>query len=155
MNAVLPETVLFVNPVAVPLAFALYREGTLLESWESEGYASERLIEEISRILERESIDRILYVNGPGSQMGIKLAYVTLKTLEILRGIPFEGVSAFELNGGRPLKAMGRLYFVKEKETIITQTFQEPVTQEFSFPPSLEEVEREPDPRPHYRLPAV
>jgi len=155
MNAASPENLLLINPIASPLAFARYRGGRLAESWECEGYASERLVEEIQKVLEEEPPEEILYVNGPGSQMGIKLTYVTLKSLEILRGIPFGGVSAFELNGGRPLKAMGRLYFVKEKETIITQTFQEPVTQEFSFPPSLEALEREPDNRPNYRLPAV
>ena len=155
MNAASPETVLVVNPVSAPLQFALYRAGRLEESWSREGYASELLVEELDRLSEREKIDEILYVNGPGSQMGIKLSYIALKTLELLRGIPFGAVSAFALNGGRPLKAMGRLYFVKEKETIITKTFNEPIAQEFSFPSDLEAVEREPENRPDYRLPAV
>ncbi len=155
MNVVSPELTLFVNPISVPLQFALYREGVLERSWSREGYASEHLAEELDRLTAEGEIGEILYVNGPGSQMGIKLAYIALRTLELSRGVPFGAVSAFELNGGRPLKAMGRLYFVKEKETIITKTFDEPIAQEFSFPPSLEGMEREPDPRPHYRLPAV
>jgi tRNA A37 threonylcarbamoyladenosine modification protein TsaB len=155
MNAASPETLLVINPVAVPMQFALYRNGRLSESWESPGYASERLLPELERIMERERPERIFYVSGPGSQMGIKLTYITLRTLEMLRGIPFEGISAFSLNGGRPLKAMGRLYFVKEKETIITKTFQEPIAQEFSFPPVAGALEREPENRPDYRLPAV
>jgi tRNA A37 threonylcarbamoyladenosine modification protein TsaB len=155
MNAASPETVLVVNPVATPLQFALYREGKLERSWEREGYASDWLVTELDRLLEASPPAEILYVNGPGSQMGIKLAYLTLRTLELLRGIPFGAVSAFALNGGRPLKAMGRLYFVKEKETIMTKSFQEPIAQEFSFPSTLEALEREPDNRPDYRLPAV
>jgi hypothetical protein len=50
---------------------------------------------------------------------------------------------------------MGRLYFVKEKETIITQPLEETIVQEFSFPSTLDALEREPDNRPDYRLPAV
>jgi len=155
MSDVLPETLLLINPVASPLQFGFYRGGVLAKSWEREGYASETLVEELERLLQLEQPDEILYVNGPGSQMGIKLAYITLRTLELLEGIPFGAVSAFALNGGRPLKAMGRLYFVKEKETIMTKSFQEPIAQEFSFPSTLEALEREPDNRPDYRLPAV
>jgi len=113
------------------------------------------LAEEIEKVLRRVAVAEIIYVNGPGSQMGIKLAYVLLRTLELVRGIPFSACSAFALNGGRPLKAMGRLYFVKEKETIITRKIEQTLEQEFSFPPGLEGLEREPDNRPDYRLPAV
>ena len=155
MNAASPETVLVLNPVATPLQFALYRRGRVEQRWEREGYASEHLVEELDRLTREKPVDEILYVNGPGSQMGIKLGYIALRTLELLRGIPFGAVSAFALNGGRPLKAMGRLYFVKEKETIMTKSFTEPIAQEFSFPSDLEVLDREPDNRPDYRLPAV
>ena len=155
MNAASPDSLLLINAIASPLQFALYRRGVLERSWSREGYASEILVEELEALLGEERIDEILYVNGPGSQMGIKLSYLALRTLELLRGIPFGAVSAFALNGGRPLRAMGRLHFVKEKETIITKTFQEPIVQEFSFPSDLEALEREPGNRPDYRLPAV
>ncbi|HFC03908.1 MAG TPA: hypothetical protein ENJ74_03445 [Nitratifractor salsuginis] len=154
MSGVLPSRTLLINPVASPLQFALYEGGKLQRSWERDGYASEILLPELDRLVE-EGLDEILYVNGPGSQMGIKLTYIALETLRLLRGIPFGAVSAFALNGGRPLKAMGRLYFVKEKETIITQPLEETIVQEFSFPSSLEALEREPGNRPDYRLPAV
>ena len=154
MSGVLPSRTLLINPVASPLQFALYEGGKLQRSWERDGYASEILLPELDRLVE-EGVDEILYVNGPGSQMGIKLTYIALETLRLLRGIPFGAVSAFALNGGRPLKAMGRLYFVKEKETIITQPLEETIVQEFSFPSSLEALEREPGNRPDYRLPAV
>ena len=154
MSGVLPSRTLLINPLASPLQFALYEGGELQRSWGRDGYASEVLLPELDRLVE-EGLDEILYVNGPGSQMGIKLTYIALETLRLLRGIPFGAVSAFALNGGRPLKAMGRLYFVKEKETIITQPLEETIVQEFSFPSSLEALEREPGNRPDYRLPAV
>ena len=155
----MPETralTLLINPIASPLQFALYdREGTLAEAWEVEGYVSEHLIGELDRILSGREIGRILYANGPGSYMGIKLTYITLRTLELLRGIPFEGVSAFSLNGNRPLKAMGKLYFVKEKETIITRKFDETIPQEFRAPQHLSAIKAAEDRRPDYRIPAV
>ena len=147
---------LLINPIASPLQFALYDpEGILAESWEVGGYVSEHLIGELDRILSGQEIGRILYVNGPGSYMGIKLTYITLRTLELLRGIPFEGVSAFSLNGNRPLKAMGKLYFVKEKETIITRKFDETIPQEFRIPEHLSAIEVAKERGPDYRIPAV
>ena len=127
----------------------------LLESLEIEGYVSENLVETLDRIMEENTLKRILYVNGPGSYMGIKLTYITLRTLEAVRGIPFAAVSAFSLNGGRPLKAMGRLYFVKEKETIITRKIDEKIPQEFRMPMHLKELEILPGREPDYRLPSV
>ena len=150
----MPKRTLVINPISTPLQFAFYEGNELKESWERKGYASDLLLPELERLLE-EGIDEILYVNGPGSQMGIKLTYIALETLRLLRGVPFGAISAFSLNGGRPLKAMGRLYFVKEKETIITQPLEETIVQEFSFPSTLDALEREPENRPDYRLPAV
>jgi len=125
MNDVSPENVLVINPICSPMGFALYRNGKLAEEWKRRGYVSENLAEEIKELLERLELQEIVYINGPGSYMGIKLTYILLKTLEMLKGISFSACSAFALNGGHPLKAMGELYFVKEKETIITQVIKE------------------------------
>jgi len=155
----LPEkeaATLLINPIASPLQFALYdSHGVLTEQWEVEGYVSEHLTGELDRLLAERRIGKIIYANGPGSYMGIKLAYITLRTLELLRGIPFEACSAFSLNGNRPLKAMGRLYFVKEKETIITRKYDETIPQEFRFPSLLSDIVTAEDRRPDYRIPAV
>ncbi len=158
MSGALPENAftLLVNPLSSPLQLALYNErGMLHRKWEVEGYVSDVLTGEIDRLTESYSIRKILYANGPGSYMGIKLCYILLRTLELLRGIPFEGCSAFSLNGNRPLKAMGKLYFVKEKETIITRKYDEKIPQVFTPPPSLCELEIASDRRPDYRIPAV
>ncbi len=87
--------------------------------------------------------------------MAIKLTYIILKTIEIVKKIPFEGCSAFALNGNKPVKAMGNLYFVKEKETIITQKFDQTIPQEFSLPSSLATLEIDEASTPNYVLPAV
>lgn len=150
----MPKRTLLINPISTPLKFALYEDDRLKRQWDREGYASQTLIEELMCCMV-DGLDEILYVNGPGSQMGIKLTYIALETLRLLHGIPFEAISAFALNGNRPLKAVGRLYFVKEKETIITKVLEENIAQEFSFPDRVDSLERELVNRPDYRLPAV
>ncbi len=159
MSAALPENsplILLLNPIASPWQIGIYSvEGTLLKSRKIEGYVSENLVETLNHTLEHSPVKQVLYVNGPGSYMGIKLTYITLRTLEAVRKIPFAAVSAFALNGGKPLKAMGKLYFVKEKETIITRKFDEKIPQEFQMPESLKHLEILSDREPDYRLPSV
>jgi len=146
---------LLINSIAAPIQIGCYREGSLVGTRFLEGKASEVLPEALERLLDAYPIREILYANGPGSYMAIKLTYITLATLEQLRGIPFGAVSAFALNGGRPVRAMGALYFVKEKETIITQKFDETIPQEFGLPDCLERLEREAENTPLYILPAA
>ncbi len=133
----------------------LYDEGYCIERYEIEGQTSEVLLPFIEKLLDTYQISRILYVNGPGSYMAIKLTYIMLRSIEMLRGIPFDGVSGFSLNGAKPIKAMGNLYFTKEKETIMTQKFDDKVKQEFWLPDDLSALSIEKENTPHYSLPAV
>lgn len=101
------------------------------------------------------NISRIIYTRGPGSYMAIKLTYITLKTIEIIKGIQCAGCSAFALNGGAPLKAVGNLYFTKEKETIITQKIDQPVKTEFVLPQCIHDLRIDEESTPEYVIPAV
>jgi hypothetical protein len=146
---------LLINPIAQPVQIGLYQDDRRIRSCVIEGQVSQTLLPKLMALMEEVSIEQIIYVNGPGSYMGIKLTYLMLRTLQIVRGISIGACSAFALNGGRPVRAMGRLYFVKEKETIITQKFDEPVPQAFGLPESLAAVPLEADIDPFYQLPAV
>jgi len=146
---------LLINPIAVPMQIGCYEENALVCERHLEGKASDVLPGELEKLLERYPIRNIIYASGPGSYMAIKLTYITLATLQALRDIPFAACSVFSLNGNRPVRAMGYLYFVKEKETIITQKFDEHVTQEFGLPDYLGTLELEPENTPLYILPAV
>jgi hypothetical protein len=146
---------LLINPIAVPLQIGCYEADRLRCSRALDGRASDVLLGALEALLAEHDIDRILYVNGPGSYMAIKLTYITLATIQMLRGIPFEACSAFALNDQRPVRAMGALYFVKEKETIITQKFDEIIPQEFGLPSYLGDLELEAENTPLYILPAV
>jgi len=141
--------------IASPLLIGVYKDGELIESIESNQKTSEILLKKLIDLSERYAFKNVLYTNGPGSYMAIKLTYITLRSLEILKNISFVGCNAFDLNGEKPIKAMGKLYFIKEKETIITKKFDEALEQRFELPSMLSEVTVLNDNKPLYILPAV
>lgn len=57
-------------------------------------------------------ISGLIYANGPGSFMGIKVAYVIFKTISIVKKCEFCAVSGFELNENQPIRANKILSFV-------------------------------------------
>jgi hypothetical protein len=133
----------------------VYEEGRLIDTISSDLKASEILLPLIKESLDRYDISRIIYTRGPGSYMAIKLTYIMLKTIEIVQGIQCVGCSGFALNGGEPIKAIGNLYFIKEKETIITKKFEQAINVEFTLPQSIQDLELDEESTPEYILPAV
>jgi len=151
----LPKYTILINTIATPLQLGLYCADRKISAATTEGQTSESLLKAMEKWLDSYRVEKCIYVNGPGSYMAIKLTYLMLRTLEMVRGIPFFGISAFELNGGKPVKAMGNLYFTKEKETIMTKKFDEKVKQEFWLPDDLSALSLDRENKPHYILPAV
>ncbi|SFV90774.1 TsaB protein, required for threonylcarbamoyladenosine (t(6)A) formation in tRNA [hydrothermal vent metagenome] len=152
----MPKATLVVLPIAAPMQIGVYgQSGMLVERIENTQKTSEVLLPMLMELLEKYDVDKIIYTRGPGSYMAIKLTYVILKTIEIVRGILCQGCSAFAFNGGKPIKAVGNLYFIKEKETIITKKFEQPVNAEFVLPQSIHDLEIDEESTPAYNLPAV
>jgi len=120
----------------------VYEEGRLIDTISSDLKASEILLPLIKESLDKYDISRIIYTRGPGSYMAIKLTYIMLKTIEIVQGIECVGCSGFALNGGEPIKAIGNLYFIKEKETIITKKFEQAINVKFTLPQSIQDLEQ-------------
>ncbi len=133
----------------------VYEEGELIDTVSSELKTSEILLPLIREYLDKYDISTIIYTRGPGSYMAIKLTYIILKTIEIMQGIKCVGCSGFALNGGEPIKAIGNLYFIKEKETIITKKYEQPVNVKFTLPQSIHDLELDEESTPDYILPAV
>ncbi len=127
----------------------------LIETMSSEKKTSEILLPLLNQCMDEYDISNIIYTRGPGSYMAIKLTYIILKTIEIMRGIKCVGCSGFALNGGEPIKAIGNLYFIKEKETIITKKYEQPVNVKFTLPQSIHDLELDEESTPEYVLPAV
>jgi len=151
----LPEITLLILSIASPLEIGVYEEGVLIDRRSSTQKTSEILLPMITALLDEYAVSRIVYTRGPGSYMAIKLTYVMLKTIEIVRGIPCFGCSGFALNNGQPIKAIGNLYFIKEKETIITKKFEQPVQSAFILPHSIHDLAIDEESTPEYMLPAV
>ncbi len=146
---------LLIVSIASPLLLGVYRDDQLIQSYSSEKKTSEILLDQIQEILEKYDISEIIYTRGPGSYMAIKLTYIMLKTIEIIKNIPCRGCSGFGLNNGQPIKAIGNLYFIKEKETIMTKKFEQPVNASFALPQSIQDLEIDEESTPEYSLPAV
>jgi len=146
---------LLVISIASPLLLGVYRNDILIKTFSSEKKTSDILLPLLRDILSEYDVSEIIYTRGPGSYMAIKLTYIMLKTIEILKGIKCLGCSGFSLNGGEPIKAIGNLYFIKEKETIITKKFEQPVNVVFTLPQSIHDLEIDEESTPEYSLPAV
>jgi len=151
----LPKYELLVISIATPLQIGVYEEGKLIKSLNSEKKTSDILLPLLKECMDDYEISSIIYTRGPGSYMAIKLTYIMLKTIEITRGIQCKGCSGFALNGGAPIKAVGNLYFTKEKETIITKKFEQPVASEFTLPQSIHDLRLDEESTPDYVIPAV
>jgi len=137
------------------MQIGIYKNNTLVELKEYNGLTSDILLPTITNLLKNYNIKEFIYTNGPGSHMATKITYITLKTLQIVRNINIKAVNAFELNNNKPIKALGKLYFIKEKETIITKRFEEKIDSSFYMPKTLNEVEILDTIEPQYSIAAV
>lgn len=136
-----------------PAIVGIYENDVLIQKLSGEKPASDFLIEAIDYILKNYNLKSITYANGPGSFMGIKVAYVILKTLSIARNLPLYAVSGFELNGNSPIKANKNLSFVlKDNGEIILKKIE---AKEFKIPSNLSKLNKTNDILPNYIIDAV
>jgi len=150
-----PNYQLLIISISSPLLVGVYKDSILIDSFESEKKTSEILLPLIDKCIDKYPLSSIIYTRGPGSYMAIKLTYIMLKSIEIIRGIKCLGCSGFALNGGQPIKAIGNLYFIKEKETIITKKYEQPILVKFTLPQSIHDLALDEESTPEYLLPAV
>ena len=63
-----------------PIKIGIYENEKLVETIESEEKSSDILPLLFKDILEKYDVQKLLYANGPGSFMAIKVAYIFLKS---------------------------------------------------------------------------
>jgi tRNA A37 threonylcarbamoyladenosine modification protein TsaB len=141
--------------LASPLLVGIYKEGALVESIVLEEKSSEALPQLFESLLKRYEIAHVVYAKGPGSFMAIKVSYIFLKTLSIVKNITFLATDAFYFNENRPIKAVGKLYFVKIADKIKTQRFEEAQEAAFDLPRTLRIEDFSADTSPYYGIGAV
>jgi len=138
-----------------PIQIGIYENLKLIKVIESHEKSSEVLPLLFKNILQEYDVKRLFYANGPGSFMAIKIAYIFLKSLSILKKIPLFATDAFYFNQNKPIKAIGKLYFVKIDKDIKTQKFENVQEVIFKLPQELDEDKFTNIATPLYKIGAV
>ena len=138
-----------------PILVGVYENNKLIEKIENEGRSSDVLPSIYKRLFEKYDVVSLSYANGPGSFMSIKVAYVFLRSLSILKTVPLYAVDAFYFNENAPIKAIGKLHFVKIQGKIETQKFANPTTQRFKLPWMIKKEDFSEENAPMYGIGAV
>ena len=138
-----------------PIKIGVYFNSELIKSIESNEKVSEYLPKIYLQLIEDYDIEKVIFAKGPGSFMAIKLVYIFLKTLNIAKNISLKALDGFAFSKNSPIKAVGKLYFVKENGKISLQKIEEEVDTIFYLPSSLKDLDFSSDIEPLYILPAV
>lgn len=149
---------ILVIPISTPLKLGLYDQNNkLVKTIEKNGKTSDILPLMFQELISKYQIKNIFYINGPGSYMSIKVAYMFLKSFSVVKQIPFYGCSGFEFNENSPIKALGKKYFFNDKDGTIRLDFlnKEDIIKEFKLPTKLDQSIFSKSCLPNYNLPAV
>ena len=138
-----------------PILIGVYENQELIETFSSDEYTSEALPLLFQDILSKYEIENIIYTQGPGSFMAIKVAYIFLRSLCIINDIKLLATPAFTFNNNGPIKAFGKLYFMNDNGTITTKKFDEPQNVLFELPKKINLSDYSKETAPLYVLPAV
>ncbi|MFA6628326.1 MAG: hypothetical protein AB7U44_08935 [Sulfuricurvum sp.] len=141
--------------LGTPVLVGVYENGVLVETIRSEGMGSDVLAEIFDPLCKRYSFSHFIYAKGPGSFMGIKVTYLFLKTLSIVQKVPLLATDAFFFNQNSPIKAVGKLYFVKNSSTIALEPLEAPQMNAFVLPETIEIENFDSDNLPYYGIDAV
>jgi len=147
---------LLVISISKPLLIGVYENKNLIEKFENDGKTSDVLPTILREVMNKYQIEKINYVNTPGSYMAIKVAYVFLKTISITKNIPLKSCSGFEFNENSPIKALGKKYFINDENSIKVDFLDKDTKMaDFKLPKRLENINFKDETLPIYNLPAV
>ncbi|MBE0514539.1 hypothetical protein [Sulfurimonas sp.] len=138
-----------------PIQIGIYEDAKLIRTVQSDEKSSEVLPTIFKNLSIEYNIKGLYYANGPGSFMAIKIAYIFLKSMSVLKNIPLFATDAFYFNKNQPIKAIGKLYFVKISSEIKTQKLETAPEANFMLPNVLEYNEFSTAASPLYAIGAV
>ena len=138
-----------------PIMVGIYEDSKLIDSVVSEEKSSDILASIYDKIFKKYNVKRLYFANGPGSFMAIKVAYIFLKSISILKDIELFATDAFKFNENNPIKAIGKLYFVKISQEIQTQKLDNVSIVAFELPKLLNHNEFSTNTAPLYKIGAV
>jgi len=138
-----------------PIQIGVYEDNKLINTIVSHDKSSDVLPSIYKSIFKKYNVGKLFYANGPGSFMAIKVAYIFLKSMSILKKIPLFATDAFYFNNNQPIKAIGKLCFVKIASEIKTQKLETVPVAEFTLPDVLDYNEFSKTTTPLYSIGAV
>jgi tRNA A37 threonylcarbamoyladenosine modification protein TsaB len=133
-----------------------YKDNNLVEIIAITEQLSEGLPLAFKDIDQKYQIEKIAFVNGPGSFMAIKIGYIFLRTFEIVRqNIELLGNDGFYFNNNMPIKAINNLWFIKENSSIEIKKLDNIYESEFILPKIFKYSEYSKNIEPIYILNAI
>lgn len=138
-----------------PIQIGIYEDNELFDTITSYEKSSDVLPVIFKNILDSYQVENFFYANGPGSFMAIKVSYIFLKSLSILKKIPLYATDAFSFNKNQAIKAIGKLCFVKIASEIKTQKLETVPEGKFDLPVVLDYNEFHTISTPLYSIGAV
>jgi tRNA A37 threonylcarbamoyladenosine modification protein TsaB len=141
--------------ISNPILVGIYKNKKLIMAYEDDGKTSDVLPIIFDKILKEYEISTLYYVNSPGSYMSIKVSYVFLKSLSIVKNLKLKATVGFHFNENSPIKALGKKYFFHENNKTKIDFLNGHEIKEFQLPQNLDDDIFENDSLPKYNLPAV
>ena len=138
--------------ISKPLLIGIYKDKKLLKTITKEQNTSDILASVVDDIFKQFDIKAFYYANNPGSYLGVKLVYVFLSTISIVKKIPFYGANAFCFNDNSPIKAIGKKYFFFKNNKIILDDLNDTNITPFYLPQALNTKLFQPNLAPTYEL---
>lgn len=138
-----------------PIKIGIYEDTKLIDTIVSNDKSSDILPIIFEKLFKTYEIEKLFYANGPGSFMAIKVAYIFLKSMSVLKNIPLFATDAFYFNENQPIKAIGKLCFVKISSEIKTQKLEIVPEANFKLPVVLDYSEFNENTAPLYSIGAV
>jgi tRNA A37 threonylcarbamoyladenosine modification protein TsaB len=147
---------ILVITISNPLLIGIYEDKKLINEYKLDGKTSDLLPNLFEKLLKEYEINRIIYVNSPGSFMAIKIAYIFLKTISISKNIELVASEGFLFNENSPIKALGKKYFIKDENKIKVDFLEKDcIIRDFKLPMCIEKYNFNKETLPIYNLPAV
>jgi tRNA A37 threonylcarbamoyladenosine modification protein TsaB len=142
--------------ISNPLLIGIYENKILIKEHKLDGKTSDLLPSLFDQLLKDYNINKIIYVNSPGSFMSIKVAYIFLKTISITKNIELKACEGFEFNQNSPIKALGKKYFIKDGNKVKVDFLEKDcIIHDFKLPMCIEKYNFNEETLPIYNLPAV
>ncbi len=141
--------------MTTPVLVGLYKDRVLFETFLSGEKTSDVLPKIFQDIDKRFKVKALYYAKGPGSFMAIKISYIFLKSYAIAKNIILKATDGFYFNKNKPIKAIGKSYFIKDGDNIIFDTIRQRELSDFKLPKILNPNDFSLNSLPLYILPAV